>query len=731
MKITHKKTLSKKSLGTIAVLFLLVLLLTSVFYEWQLNASSESNQRSASLFEQSLLASITKHDYIPSLLVQDEEVNKLLLTPEFNHVSISLKLEFIAEKSGLDDLYVLDKDGDVVATSNFKTKSSFYGKNYAFRPYFEQAKATEQKQYYFAKGVTTGVRGFFISEPIIIDKQFLGSVVAKIVLDEWEQKWNSSNENILVADDQGVVILSAKPQWQYRSIGELPDEVQQKIKKYNQFPNELHNPLFSEELSAGLNGTKQKVWNIDGESYVVNHFPINTVDWTLYHLDDKRPILLRSLWFFLFSSGLAGILSLFWNERRRRMQLIKKSQETDRERRNELQKVLDNIHIGVLVFDQNGEVLSMNDHAENLLDSDSNIINKETFFVQELIEIDLNTEEFDQFLQDDITTPSYHETITCLQVLSSKSPSQIPVMFSVGKISHQGAIVYLMTVINITKRKEAEQQLLLMNESLEEKVEQRTKELRTTQAALMQKNRTLAMGNMAATIVHELSQPLAAINSSIAAIQAKVSKQNWHGANESVKRLGPLSKKMTNVIGLLKSYSYEDDSLVEIVLFSTLVKQAVEVLHDRLNVDGIRIDVENNFEDAFVKVNPIKIDLAISNLLKNAIEAVEGKSHGFIKVGIKSNQFGYVTLSVEDNGGGVDKAIIDKLFSPYFTTKEVGKGMGLGLSITLEVMQEHQGQIDVKNTENGACFQIHLPIISANEVDKKLLNKVKEDEPVG
>jgi len=678
------------------ILLLLVIIASSLFYFWQLNTASERNQVSAGLFEKSLLGSITQYDYIPSLLVKDKEIKQFLFNPEQSHIPLSEKLKFIAESSGVDDIYVLNEVGDAITTSNFLKEGSFLGKNYAFRPYFSFAREKMEKQYYFAKGVTTGVRGFFISEPIIITKngkkEFKGVVVVKIVLDEWEQQWQSSGQDILVADSE---------------------------------------QLYSEEYSVDyLSGLEQNIWTVNEKSYVVNKFPIKRVDWTLYHLDDQGHILLRTLWFLIFTLVLTAVVYLLWQERSSRLQLRREAREAERIRQAELQRVLDNIHIGVLVFDQQGKILSMNDHAEYLLDSERKIINNSEFFVQDLIEIDLQTAGFDYFLQSNIALPSYHETQTFLRKLNDGKLERIPVMFSMGKISHQQDIVYLMTVINITKRIEVEQELVLMNESLEEKVEQRTMELRATQAALMQKNRTTALGNMAATIVHELSQPLAAINSSVAAAQAKINKENWHGAAESMNRLSPLSKKMTNVIGLLKSYSYEDETLVEEIYFDRLVQQSIEVLKDRLQNDNIRIEYVNNCPDAKVRVNSIKIDLAISNLLKNAMDAVEGRSGAKIQVTIDNPQDGFVLLIVQDNGDGVDQAILDKLFNPYFTTKEVGRGMGLGLSITGEVIQEHDGTIDVKNTDIGACFRIHLPLHDYQNDEKSITNNLTINEHV-
>lgn len=284
-------------------------------------------------------------------------------------------------------------------------------------------------------------------------------------------------------------------------------------------------------------------------------------------------------------------------------------------------------------------------------------------------------------------------------------------MFSVGKIQSDGVDAYLMSVINITRRKQVEDELLQVNESLEETIDARTTELRNTQNELMQKNKAAALGNMAATIVHELSQPLAAINSSVAAIQNKVEQDNWLGARESLSRLMPLSSKMNNVIKLLKYFSYEDDALVEEMALSDIVRQAVEILQDRLTERGIGVEFDDQCPEALVKVSPIKIDLAVSNLLKNAIEALENIPNPCILVTLRKN-VPVVSLTIQDNAGGVDEHIMGQLFNPYFTTKEVGKGMGLGLSITYEIVQQHGGVIAAENVADGACFTIDLPLSS-------------------
>jgi len=315
----------------LALLFC-VLGITVLFYFWQLNTSNINNQTSARIFEESLINSITKYDYVPSLLAQDIQVKSLLEDESVGHQVLSQRLSDLSKQSGKSDIdiYVMNQYGTVVATSNYAEPSSFLNKNYQFRPYFSSAQSFGNTQYYFAKGFTTGVRGFFISEPIIQNGDFIGVVVVKIVLDEWEKNWQQSKQTILVADSQGVVILTSKDDWLYRAVGALSDFDRGLIEKLNQFRGETHEELYSDNFSMSMLGmVKHDIWKVDGKRYVVNQFPIKRVHWSLYHLDDQRNILSRTLWFLVFSLFSIYVLYALWNERSSRMRLRRKANEQE------------------------------------------------------------------------------------------------------------------------------------------------------------------------------------------------------------------------------------------------------------------------------------------------------------------------------------------------------------------------------------------------------------------
>jgi len=710
------------NLKRLLIILFSILVLSIAFYVYQLWAYASENERSANFFERSIVASINQYEYLPALLAKDNLIVDLLQNPINNHEVLSSKLEFTSLRSKASDIFLLNTSGKVVATSNFKQEKSFFNKNYAFRPYFQKALTEKKRQFYFAKGVTTGIPGFFISSPVIQNQQAIGVVVVKLYLSEWESSWSDSNDNILVADANNIIVLSSDDKWRYQTIGKLADQKLLEIYTAKQFPNETHLPIYSNNYSYKFGSKEIDFWRIENSTYVVSSFNIEDTNWTFYHLVKHNSFLYRLFLFFSLMGLLGLTLYFFLNERAHKLVLKKLARESEKKRHYERQTLMDNIHIGVIVFSKNGDVLSMNEHAQELLiakgaaDTKDNQSNKESKpkNINELLDIELNPDDIERFIQTDtVAANAYNETTSKVIHLKNNDYKKIPIIFSIADVHYADRDAYLMTIIDITRRKKVEDEMIVLNESLEGKISSRTQELKDIQSVLIQKNKTVALGNMAATIVHELSQPLSAMNSSVGALLHKIDNDNWQGARESAQRLLPLSNKMKNVINLLKFFSYQDENIDEVIELNQSVKQSIEVLKDNLREKNITLDNQLSNASIFIKTNPLKLDLVISNLLKNAIDAVETSEEPSISISSEVNNDAddqNVILHIQDNGIGVDEHIMGQLFNPYFTTKEVGKGMGLGLSITYEIIKQYGGDITAKNTANGAKFSITLPI---------------------
>jgi two-component system C4-dicarboxylate transport sensor histidine kinase DctB len=307
-------------------------------------------------------------------------------------------------------------------------------------------------------------------------------------------------------------------------------------------------------------------------------------------------------------------------------------------------------------------------------------------------------------LQHSDVMAAFHET----NVLNQNQKST-PVMFAISQTNIESDTRLLLTLINIEKRKKAEQAVIKLNESLEEQVEHRTQALRDAQAVMVQQSKAAALGQMAATVVHELSQPLSAMNSSITAAQLKVKKDDWTGAVRSISRLAPLSEKMNNVIKLLKYFSYEDGEDIQRQDLALLIKQSINLYQDKLKETKVSINLENLPSLVTVKINPLKLDLVLTNIIQNAIDAMQQCEQPIITIAMVSI-YNKAIITIEDQGDGINSRVMGQLFDPYFTTKDIGKGLGLGLSICYEIIQEYHGSIVAENRLQGARFTITLPL---------------------
>jgi two-component system, NtrC family, C4-dicarboxylate transport sensor histidine kinase DctB len=693
--------------GWLLTLVLMVLVSTTVFYIWTLVSLSQDHRRSSAIFEQSLTASIDQFEYLPALLARDERIVQQLVQMGNASDNLSQDLEFAARRSGADRIYVLDLSGTVTAASNYREDVSFVGQNYGYRPYFTGAIESRHGEVYFAKGATTGIPGLFISSPVIDQERVIGVVVVKLELSALLDSWKSSKDQVLVSDNNGVVILTPEKSWMYRLIRPLPEAAQVSIAGSRQFPGEHHSPLFVRNPWLDyLAVSPADFWVIGGVAYLADHFPIADTGWTLHHVVALRTVLFPVLVFLVTASLMSLVLYLLMLERRKKAMFLQQARAAEVRRREDLQRLIDHIHIGVVVFDHQGGIHSMNDHACSLLLGGAAFRSGGDLQVMDLLQLD-SMAALAACLLDHRRSPQYFETGTRI------GEQPVPVMFALSQVNYDGRDHYLMTLVNIAKRKRAEDELVRLNASLEETVASRTHELQLAQQALLRKSKAAALGKMAATIVHELSQPLAAMNSSVVAIENKIKYENWTGVRESAARLRALSGKMQKVIQLLKHFSYEDNDRIEDIDVALMVRQALDACADQLSEKGVDLLFHNHLAERCcrVRMSPLKLDLALSNLLKNALDAVEKVATPWIAIELKTDN-GYICLSVEDNGGGVDQALVGQLFNPYVTTKEVGKGIGLGLSITWEIVQQQQGRLDFCNRAEGACFTLALPLVS-------------------
>ena len=296
-------------------------------------------------------------------------------------------------------------------------------------------------------------------------------------------------------------------------------------------------------------------------------------------------------------------------------------------------------------------------------------------------------------------------------------------------------------------------QLELLNRNLEQKVKDRTselarqknvaevalKDLKETQNQLVQSERMASLGSLTAGIAHELNNPLNFIHGNVQPLKRDISEilallekyetvirekdlAKQFGEVESLKKeldleflVGEISSLLDGIgegafrsgeiVKGLRSFSRLDDDKLVIANVHDGIDSTLVLLKNRTK-DRITIHLDYG-EIPGIECSPTKLNQVFMNILNNAIEAIEEKGDIFIETSMNKSD---IVIRIRDTGKGMSEKIRAHIFEPFYTTKDVGQGMGLGLSISYGIIKHHRGRIDVRSEPGkGSEFIIMLP----------------------
>lgn len=225
-----------------------------------------------------------------------------------------------------------------------------------------------------------------------------------------------------------------------------------------------------------------------------------------------------------------------------------------------------------------------------------------------------------------------------------------------------------------------------------------------TQAGLHQNSKLAAIGQLAAGVAHELNTPLGAISVALGLARRNLEKN----PEKAIARLELASKSVEQVrviVAKLLNYSRTSDGERRRTSLGEVLQDAVQLVGQSFQLEGVPLETPESAEEFWVEANAGEIQQVLINLLGNARLAVAGRPDGVVRVGL-----GPGLVTVEDNGPGVNEADVQRIFEPFFTTRDIGQGVGLGLSISREIMTNHQGELSYRRSAlGGACFEVRLP----------------------
>lgn len=587
------------------------------FLTWQratahyLGELHDRGQNTLSLTESALRGQLARFERLPAIVADQRVIRSLVLSPRNEDLILAanLYLRDTATQLGASDIYVMYRDGETLAASNFDLPHSFVGGNFAFRPYFYEALDHGEGRF-FALGTTSLKRGYYFGAPIDVAGQRRGVMVIKIDVDEIEQTWASDDMRIIVTDPERIVFLSNRQDWLFKSFGPLSAERLARTQATRRYANaeigqidyaRKQGPRGFDLLSTADQGQGRS-------EYLVVAAPMPEAEWTVQVLLNTRPARMQAASVVAVGALALGLIVLsgliLWQRRR-----------------------------------QLAERLAVQQAAKDELEA---------------------------------------------------------------------------------RVKQRTSQLAAANTALHAEIaERRATEarLRQTQSELVQAGKLAALGQMSAALSHEFNQPLAAARNYAENAQLLLDRARSADARDNITRILGMIDRMTRISRHLRNFARKPNQKLRPVDLGQVVADAQELLGWRLRKAGVTLQVDLGEVPLMVTAGAVRLQQVLVNLITNAIDAVEGGADTTLR--LQARQAGdCVKVVLRDHGPGVPEQVLARILDPFFSTKEVGKGLGLGLSISYNIMRDFGGSLSFRNhPDGGAEFTLTLHAAEARPAE--------------
>jgi two-component system, NtrC family, C4-dicarboxylate transport sensor histidine kinase DctB len=310
-----------------------------------------------------------------------------------------------------------------------------------------------------------------------------------------------------------------------------------------------------------------------------------------------------------------------------------------------------------------------------------------------------------------------------LVLLNDEAPTRRTALIT-GAMSGLACLAALLALsLVMQRRREIRQRLAnqaalqAANDMLETRVQERTAELRAAQDDLVHAGKLATLGQMSAGIVHELNQPLAALQTAADNAILLVDRGSIGDARGNLTRIGELVRRLGRLTGQLRVFAYKSSSPLDAVSVEDAVAESLKILTARVKEGGVAVvtEVDSNLN---VVADQTRLEQLLCNIVANALDAVESveRKSILIKAAKEEGEAARCRIAISNSGPAIASDVLQRMFEPFVTTKPAGKGLGLGLMLSNHIARSFGGELRARNlVPDGAEFVVILPLADVTE----------------
>jgi two-component system NtrC family sensor kinase len=260
----------------------------------------------------------------------------------------------------------------------------------------------------------------------------------------------------------------------------------------------------------------------------------------------------------------------------------------------------------------------------------------------------------------------------------------------------------------------ANEEIVTWAKTLEDRVEQKTRELKRAHDHVLHVEKMASIGKMAAVVAHEVNNPLSGILTYAKLLRKWVaSGQTEHEKREEaiqcLELIAAESRRCGDLVKNLLTLSRTAPMNVQSTDLHAVIDRSLLLVRHQLELVGVHLQLNYAENLPRVPCDPAQIEQVLLVLIMNAIDAMPRGGNLWIETGVSSDE-NEITIRVRDDGAGIAPDVLPQIFEPFLTTKESGRGVGLGLAISRGIVERHQGRIEVKSElGRGSTFTVTLP----------------------